>query len=414
MFGKRAYTFGQQMVLQKQRASSKALLSLLLLGLAGCSSAPAERVVTDRQAIVGGELDSEHTNVFGLITQEGDAVGACSATLIAPNLLLTARHCVSMDVNKAVICGRSGLGEVHPAADVFASNDTPVGSDSNWFRASELHVPSEGDDTCGFDVALVILSENVPEGVATPAVPRIDRDVLEGEPYVAVGYGLANEGHFGSRRVREGLQVECDPGSCGSGVTGGEFRGETGVCEGDSGGPAFDADGKVVGVVSRGGEECSTPVYTTVTAWRDLIAEVATHAADVGGYQAPFWVKSGMSDPPVVVPPPKVKAKPGEVCRAADECVAGSACYQPPAAGDPFCVALCEDDAVCRAGEQCVAVDGSDVKACLITSAPPGGPSSSCALGRPASGNRGAPWAALALGVSLTFARRRAGRRAAR
>src|SRR5689334_18643448 len=104
------------MVLQKQRASSKAFLSLLLLGAAGCSSAPAERVVTDRQAIAGGQLDSEHTNVFGMITQEGDAVGACSATLIAPNLLLTARHCVSTDVNKEVICGRSDLGEVHPAS----------------------------------------------------------------------------------------------------------------------------------------------------------------------------------------------------------------------------------------------------------------------------------------------------------
>ena len=388
-----------------------AVLVLSLSGGAACSSASAERETAARQAIVGGELDNEHTNVFGLIKQEGGGVGACSATLIAPNLLLTARHCVSSHPEEEVICGRSGLGEVLSASDIFATNDTPLGGDSKWFRASEVRVPTEGDDTCGFDVALVILSENVPAGVASPAIPRIDRDVLQGEAYVAVGYGLADRGRFGSRRVRDGLKVACEPGRCGFGVTGGEFRGETGVCQGDSGGPALDADGKVVGVVSRGGDDCSTPVYTTVTAWRDLIADTATHAAEVGGYPAPFWVESGMSDPPPVAPPPEKKARPGEACRAADECEAGSACYQPPATGEPYCVALCGEDADCGREESCVALEGAGVSACIASFAPPSGPSPSCGLASPVSRDRGLGGAAFGLLASAIWARRRGARR---
>jgi hypothetical protein len=403
------------MVLQKQRAIFK-VLSCALLGAAGCSSAPAESVAPAPQAIAGGELDTEHTDVFGLITQEGQEVGACSATLIAPNLLLTARHCVSMDVTKQVVCGQSELGETHPASDIFATNDAQLGSDSDWFSASEVHVPTEGDDTCGYDVALVVLSELVPTTTAVSAVPRIDRDVEQGELYDAVGYGLPGTGRFGARRMRTGLQVECEPGRCGVGVRGGEFRGETGVCEGDSGGPAFDADGKVVGVVSRGGEECSTPVYSTVTAWRDLIVEVAEHAALVGGYQAPFWVKSGFSDPPVIVEPPVppvVKAGTGEVCQVPSDCAEGNACYRPLPGEPASCVLLCSEDADCGAEEACVATDSSGAKACLPRVAPAERSlKSSCALVGAAPASSG-PWLALGLALALSAARRRTTRRSA-
>jgi hypothetical protein len=403
------------MVLQKQRATLKVLSCVLLMAAAGCSSARTEHAGIDRQAIVGGEFDTEHTNVFGLITQEGQAVGACSSTLIAPNLLLTARHCVSMDVTREVVCGQSELGDTHPPTDIFATNDAQLGADSNWFRTSEVHVPTEGDDTCGYDVALVVLSELVPMATATSAVPRIDRDVELGEIYEAVGYGLADTGNFGARRMRDGLQVACEPGRCGGSVRGGEFRGEAGVCEGDSGGPAFDAEGKVVGVVSRGGEDCSTPVYSTVTAWRDLIVEVAEHAATLGGYEAPFWVKSGSSDPPPPVPPPVVKSRVGEACQAASDCADGNACYQPAAASEPsFCVALCAEDADCRADMACAVVDASGAKACLprIDAGAKEGPQPSCALlgGSPSNGAAG-PVTALALALAL--ARRWKGRHGA-
>jgi hypothetical protein len=403
------------MVLQKRCGIFK-LLSCALLAVAGCGGGGAEQAAASRQSIVGGELDTEHTNVFGLVTDEEEGLGACSATLIAPNLLLTARHCVAMDVTKEVVCGRSDLGETHPPSDIFATNDVRFRSESRWFRTAEVHVPSEGDDTCGYDIALVILSESVPTSIATSAVPRIDREVEQGEVYEAVGYGVADSGRSGVRFMRSGLEVACEPGRCGIGVRASEFRGEAGVCEGDSGGPAFDADGKVVGVVSRGGDECSTPVYSTVTAWRDLIVQVAAHAAVVGGYQAPFWVESGLSDPPVVVEPPVppvVKAGMGEACEASSDCVVGSACHSPAPSSASVCVALCDSDADCEADAACAALDASGAKACQPRTAErETALAATCAFaGAPTMTTHG--WAVLALGLGLTLVRRRLRRAAA-
>jgi hypothetical protein len=397
------------MAFQKQYAM-RTMLACLLLGASACSSATDEPFpVAGQQAIVGGEFDTAHTNVFGLVTRAEMNGGVCSATLIAPNLLLTARHCVSTDGTQEVICGQSGLGETRPPEDIFATNEAQLSSDSRWFRASEVHVPSEGDDTCGFDVALVVLANQVPLAISTAAVPRIDREVEQGEVYDAVGYGLADGGRFGARRVRTGLLVECEPGRCGRSVGGGEFIGDTGVCEGDSGGPAFDADGKVVGVVSRGAEDCSTPIYSTVTAWRDLIIEVAAHAATIGGYEAPFWVKSGSSDQPVPPEPPPPKAGLGEPCQAANDCREGAACYQAEESAPAQCVALCTSDADCAAGTHCAQVDQNASGACLAGDAPVKTLASSCALAAPAQSGAAA-WLSAGLGLVFALARRRRGR----
>jgi MYXO-CTERM domain-containing protein len=365
--------------------SSKPTWALSVLGgalltLAGCSTSSglaSERVADAALPIVGGQLDSLHTNVFGLVLRKADGVATCSSTLLAPNLLLTARHCVSEHVEDPVVCGAAGLGVADGPENFFATNAVELERDARWFHAAEVHVPTEGDDTCGFDVALIVLTENVPATLATPAVPRIDRDVAQGETYVAVGYGLDDSGEAGGRRVRDDLSVSCEPGSCGFGVRVSEFIGETGVCSGDSGGPALDSEGKVVGVVSRGGEDCSTPVYSTVTAWHDLIQEVAAHAAELGGYAAPFWVKSGTSDAPP--PPPKLAAA-GESC-ASLSCVEGAACFRSAPDAEPTCAAICSTDADCTAGTACQPVGDGSSSVCLAALEKTHHTDSSCALG---------------------------------
>src|SRR6185369_3211784 len=144
----------------------------------------------------------------------------------------------------------------------------------------------------------------------------------------------------------EGLSVACEPGSCGDGVESTEFRGETGICSGDSGGPALDSDGKVLGVVSRGGPDCSEPVYGSVTAWRDFIVQTATDAAALGNYEAPFWVTSGSSELPVLVgaggaDAGAVAGVQGDPCAAASECDSGLVCYVAASATVGHCTNSC-------------------------------------------------------------------------
>jgi Trypsin len=276
----------------------------------------------------------------------------------------------------------------------------------------DVRVPGEGVDTCGYDIALITLSENVPSTVSTPAVPRIDRDVQPGEKYTAVGYGVDENGDSnGSRMQLSGLSIACQPGSCGEGVESTEFRGETGICSGDSGGPALDVDGKVVGVVSRGGPDCSTPVYGTVTAWQDFIVETALEAARVGDYEPPFWVTTRSSEPP---PAPGEggagaggaasegpRGAEGDECRSGGECGVGLVCFGD---GTGVCRATCTATAECGAGQVCE--DVGDTAICLAPSRS-ADDSGGCAFGLGAPKSAGL--AAALLGV-LGALRRRARR----
>jgi len=345
------------------------IFPLLVLPLVwACSAAPSSETEASRtQAIVGGTLDTEHHNVFGTVSHVGGLVGSCTATLIAPNLLLTARHCITAGEHSAVICGRAEFGETLPANQIFATNAVDFDASTRWFKGLEVAVPTEGDDLCGFDVALITLDSNVPASVAVPAVPRIDREVQLGEAYAAVGYGVRENGRAGQRRFLGDLSVECEPGRCGSSVKASEFVGDAGICEGDSGGPALDSDGKVVGIVSRGLEDCGAPIYSDVASWKDLITEVATRAATLGGYEAPFWVKSGSSEPPKELPPPP---KLGDECSGPEQCPDASACYKPNGEEHSFCVARCETNADCGATESCTVVSNAGDAVCLAAQVP--------------------------------------------
>ncbi|HET9931081.1 MAG TPA: S1 family peptidase [Polyangiaceae bacterium] len=386
-------------------AKNHAKLFWLSCGVAlvtGCSAPDStEENGSLESPISGGTTDAVNTNVFGLLAHADDGVGACSSTLIAPNLLLTARHCIAHTTDEQVICGKATFSEPYPASAVIASNALDLNRTKDWYHASEIFVPSDGNDTCGYDVALIVLRETVAASVATPAVPRIDREVARGESYHAVGYGLTETMDYGVRRMLTEREVQCDPGTCRSGVRGNEFVGTAGPCQGDSGGPAFDTDGKVVGVDSRGTEGCEEPVYSTVTGWKDFIITTALHAAEVGAYKPASWVTTGSSDPPVQPPPPPPPPVAlGDTCDAASVCADGGACYQPGTGGAARCVAVCKESSECRQGDECVPLSGQ-VAVCL--EAPPSEASSGCQMGR-------TPSSALAVavgGLALAFVSRR-------
>jgi MYXO-CTERM domain-containing protein len=317
----------------------------------GCSGGAGEVLGDSTEPIAGGSLDRTHHAVYQTFTRfPGDEhVGACTATLIAPNVLLTARHCISSSDEEVIRCGRSALGPAVPGQSVAATNSAVLGLSSVFHRGADVRVPAEGNDTCGFDVALVILEDVVSRVEAVPAVPRIDRNVMQGEAYAAVGYGQDETGApTPGRMLRSGLTVACGVGGCTNlGVTSTEFLGEAGVCSGDSGGPALDVDGKVVGVVSRGADPCEQPVYSSVASWSDWITETTLDAAAAGGYDPPFWALSGSSDPPVGV------LAEGEACSSSGACQTGLVCYYALDPSEATCTATCGDGAACSMGTSC-------------------------------------------------------------
>jgi len=193
--------------------------------------------------------------------------GLCTGVLVAPYVVMTARHCVSYTVS-APDCW-SLLPQVFGERDaaslsILVGNDVWTATTAAWGR--ELIVPP-GDRLCDGDIAFIVLDREV-EGVA-PLEVELEAEVQAGQELRAVGFGRRGGGKSSGRKyVREHVPV-VDTSAF-------EFLVGEATCSGDSGGPALDeTTGSVIGVVSRGGPACEGPhvhnIYTRADPFASLL-----------------------------------------------------------------------------------------------------------------------------------------------
>jgi hypothetical protein len=280
---------------------------LALACLSGCAPQDPgdddEAIGIFGQAIKDGYADTKDHNVVGIYDL---SIGAeCSGSLIAPNVVLTARHCVS-DTTEQVQCGKAKPGPLHAPKYFFVTTRPDLSSQNkaDYHRVREVvGVPLDPksndplvnkEDLCGRDQAMLILADNIAPTEATPWVPRVDSALEKGDEYYAIGFGATDDSgsSAGVRRRRDDLKVGCVGAECPAyAVKKTEFVGEAGICQGDSGGPALDMQNRVVGVTSRGSQGCMSPVYGHVFGWGQWIRDTVKRAASpgVGNYDAPEW-----------------------------------------------------------------------------------------------------------------------------
>lgn len=163
----------------------------------------------------------------------------CTGTALAPDLVLTAAHCVARPVKYEVKAYQSGQSvsvrsvAVHPRFDMAS------------YTASRATA----------DLALIKLTAPLPN-IVVPAALAAPRRVAAGETLTIAGFGVTVAGTargLGVPRMAK-LAVTGKPGSLQIRLVDSATRNQRtglGGCTGDSGAPAFDGDGPlVIGVVS--------------------------------------------------------------------------------------------------------------------------------------------------------------------
>jgi hypothetical protein len=273
--------------------SSALLLVLLFLG-AGCAAEAEDGGVHvdvslgSETSIFGGAPDDDERAVSSVVALKVGSAGSyelCSGALVAPNVVLTARHCVAKSLTTSVSCdenGRSTNG-AHVAGNQRPENVAVyVGAAPKFSRPAsavgKAIVAPDNDHLCDSDIALVVLDRAIMD--IEPLAVRLRGRVRPTERIRSVGYGH-NDKHLpmGTRLRKEGVEVL----AMGRGISSSktalgphEFEVGRSICQGDSGGPAInEKTGAVVGVVSRGGD-CDDDyghIYTTTSGWDSLFEQ---------------------------------------------------------------------------------------------------------------------------------------------
>lgn len=216
----------------------RSALLALLIGAAGVTAAAAPAI-----GMVGGAAPAADGAGRSVVMILGSAGTVCTATAIAPDLLLTAAHCVQPGADYKLMASKPG--EKPALKDIARIERDPQ------FDLKRLlgHLATA-------DVALLKLAEPLPSRIPPARVG--EATVAVGDSLVVAGYGVAVRGADRLDGVVRAatLSVTGQPGALQIRLFDPATKGLSaglGACTGDSGAPAFravDDDLTVIGVVS--------------------------------------------------------------------------------------------------------------------------------------------------------------------
>jgi len=164
-------------------------------------------------------------SIVAIVAEKNGGQSLCTGTIVSPEVILTAAHCVDENPAKLYIIFATNIAKTTPnnirEADKFIQHP-------NWNR----HLPTgEGD------LALIHFKGLIPEGHSPVMLAHENYKLKRGQKVLMMGYGVTNgiRGN-GSGKLRETISLILDQHSPTESLTDGH---NSSVCFGDSGGPAF-------------------------------------------------------------------------------------------------------------------------------------------------------------------------------
>lgn len=174
-----------------------------IVAIAACSAGGEEAAEKATDAIIGGvdatSADWNAVGAMGRVNAAGASRSFCTGTLIAPNVVLTAKHCAMESASDPESPTHTETGTVYfligpnsrqPLRKIKATAVTP----SSIFRG--------GFTGLGSDVALYTLSESITDIVPLKVAITPPKTTDEGLGFVAIGYGVQDAaGRSGTRKT---------------------------------------------------------------------------------------------------------------------------------------------------------------------------------------------------------------------
>jgi hypothetical protein len=255
------------------KTSVSAVMFIALAG--GCAVSGEEETGTNTDELLGAPVDHRNKWSVGVCAgplNEDPAAGPvgacltagtrCTGSLVAKDIVMTARHCVhEIDYSNATsFC--TGVFTTTPLTDagVRITTDLSVlGANVSWIEVAEVIVPPTNNGSCAGDIAFLRLAKGVSSSVTHPVAVDV-RELTTHEPrkVAVVGRGViaelfditdysiisSDDGGL-KRRVRQNIDFECVSntfGDCIADDIGAPFEVDTGygqfassTASGDSG-----------------------------------------------------------------------------------------------------------------------------------------------------------------------------------